>query len=100
MFIFFALLYAIDLKKLILRMVIQGDTKPENIMIFDTQNHQKVFKMIDYGSIEPFQNPSFNNPKTPLKYNTNIPHFLENIILRAITTDTEKRYKNYSELII
>ena len=52
-----------------------------------------------FGEIEPFQNPSFDkNPKHPTKYNAKIPNWLESIILRAIETDTNKRYHNYSEM--
>jgi serine/threonine protein phosphatase PrpC len=53
-----------------------------------------------FGEIEPFQNPSFDkNPKHPIKYNAKIPDWLESIILRAIETDTNKRYHNYSEML-
>jgi serine/threonine protein phosphatase PrpC len=52
-----------------------------------------------FGEIEPFQNPSFDrNPKHPAKYNAKIPYWLESIILRAIETDTDKRYHHYSEM--
>lgn len=49
-----------------------------------------------YGEIEPFQNPSFKNIKFPQKYNSNIPLWLESIILRATCVDQELRYSNYS----
>ena len=53
-----------------------------------------------FGEIEPFQNPSFDkNPKHPTKYNAKIPDWLESIILRAVETDTNKRYHNYSEML-
>jgi len=53
-----------------------------------------------FGEIEPFQNPSFDkNPKHPTKYNAKIPDWLESIILRAIETDTNKRYHHYSEML-
>jgi len=53
-----------------------------------------------FGEIEPFQNPSFDkNPKHPVKYNVKIPDWLESIILRAIETDTNKRYHHYSEML-
>ncbi len=52
-----------------------------------------------FGEIEPFQNPSFDkNPKHPTKYNAKIPDWLESIVLRAVETDTNKRYHNYSEM--
>jgi len=53
-----------------------------------------------FGEIEPFQNPSFDkNPKHPTKYNAKIPDWFESIILRAVETDTNKRYHNYSEML-
>ena len=39
------------------------------------------------------------NPKHPIKYNAKIPDWLESIILRAIETDTNKRYHNCSEML-
>ena len=52
-----------------------------------------------YGEIEPFQTPSFKTPKSPKKYNNNIPLWLESIILRAIAIDDDIRYKNYSNML-
>lgn len=51
-----------------------------------------------YGEIEPFQNPTFKQPKRPKKFNNNIPDWLESIILRAISIDEELRYENYSRM--
>jgi serine/threonine protein kinase len=53
-----------------------------------------------FGEIEPFQNPSFDkNPKHLTKYNVKIPNWLESIILRAVETDLDKRYHNYSQML-
>ena len=52
-----------------------------------------------YGEIEPFQNPTFKNIKLPKSYNDNIPLWLEAIILRSTSVDSNLRYKNYSEMI-
>jgi len=53
-----------------------------------------------FGEIEPFQNPSFDkNSKHPTNYNAKIPNWLESIILRAVETDPDKRYHNYSEML-
>ena len=49
-----------------------------------------------YGEIEPFQNPTFKTPKKPHKLNSAIPSWLESLILRAISTDEDLRYANYS----
>ena len=52
-----------------------------------------------YGEIEPFQNPTFKEAKKPSTYNKNIPDWLENLILRSIAVDKDKRYQNYSEML-
>ena len=49
-----------------------------------------------YGEIEPFQNPTFGSVKKPQKLNNNIPNWFESLILRAISTDENQRYSNYS----
>jgi len=51
-----------------------------------------------YGEIEPFQTPSFKEAKKPSFYNSNIPDWLDSVILRAIAIDKEQRYKHYSEM--
>ena len=51
-----------------------------------------------YGEIEPFQTPSFKDAKAPSTYNTNIPNWLDSVILRAIAVDKEQRYSHYSEV--
>lgn len=50
-----------------------------------------------YGEIEPFQTPSFFQPKRPSKFNNNIPLWLDSIIMRAISIDPTQRYAHYSE---
>lgn len=62
--------------------------------------YEALTKKFPFGEIEPFQNPSFDkNPKHPTSYNAKIPDWLESIILRAVETDTNKRYHNYSEML-
>jgi serine/threonine protein kinase len=51
-----------------------------------------------YGEIEPFQSPSFKEPKKPSTYNKNIPDWLDSVILRSIAIDKEHRYSHYSEM--
>jgi serine/threonine protein phosphatase PrpC len=52
-----------------------------------------------YGEIEPFSKPSFDKKiKEPSKINPKIPKWFESVILRALESDTEKRYHNYSEM--
>lgn len=51
-----------------------------------------------YGEMEPFQSPSFKEAKKPSKYNSNIPDWLDSVILRSIAIDKERRYEHYSEM--
>ncbi len=61
--------------------------------------YEVLTQKFPFGEIEPFQNPSFEKSiKAPSKLNPKIPAWLESIILRALDTDTDKRYSNYSEM--
>lgn len=51
-----------------------------------------------YGEIEPFQSPVFKEAKKPSVYNSNIPDWLDSVILRSISLDKEQRYSHYSEM--
>jgi len=51
-----------------------------------------------YGEIEPFQNPTFKEAKKPSTYNSNIPDWLDSVILRSISIDKKNRYEHYSEM--
>ncbi len=61
--------------------------------------YEALTKKYPYGEIEPFQTPTFKNPKRPHLFNKNIPLWFESIILRAIDVDVDRRYKNYSEMM-
>ena len=62
--------------------------------------YEALTQKFPYGEIEPFQTPSFDKtPKHPTKFNPKIPEWLESVILRAIETDADKRYHNYSEML-
>lgn len=51
-----------------------------------------------YGEIEPFQTPTFKEAKKPSLYNSNIPDWLDSVILRSICLDKDVRYGHYSEM--
>lgn len=53
---------------------------------------------LPYGEIEPFQHPFFKSPKRPAALNSNIPLWLDSLIMRAISIDPSRRYQHYSEL--
>ncbi len=61
--------------------------------------YEAMTKKYPFGEIEPFATPNFDKKvKEPTRLNTKIPAWLESVILRAIETDTDKRYHNYSEM--
>jgi serine/threonine protein kinase len=61
--------------------------------------YEVLTQKFPFGEIEPFQNPSFEKSiKAPSKLNPKIPAWLESVILRALDTNTDKRYSNYSEM--
>ena len=53
-----------------------------------------------YGEIEPFQHPKFGQPIPPTRYRPDIPHWLENIILKAIARDTKIRFETAEEMLL
>ncbi|MDX1915459.1 MAG: bifunctional protein-serine/threonine kinase/phosphatase [Methylophilus sp.] len=52
-----------------------------------------------YGEIEPFQTPRFGEPVRPTRYRPEIPSWLENIILKAISHDVDKRFETADEML-
>jgi len=75
-------------------------TEQTEIYAIGVTVYEALTQKFPFGEIEPFQNPSFDkNPKHPTKLNAKIPNWLESIILRAIETNTDKRYHNYSEML-
>ena len=62
--------------------------------------YEVLTQKFPFGEIEPFQTPSFEKtPKHPSALNPKIPEWFESVILRAIETDPDKRYHNYSEML-
>jgi len=75
-------------------------TEQTEIYAIGVTLYEALTQKFPFGEIEPFQNPSFEkSPKHPTKYNAKIPEWLESVILRAIETDPDKRYHNYSEML-
>ncbi len=61
--------------------------------------YESLTQKFPFGEIEPFQNPSFEKRiKAPSNLNPKIPAWLESVILRALETDTDKRYSSYSQM--
>lgn len=53
---------------------------------------------LPYGEIEPFQTPTFKEAKALTRHNSNVPLWLESVIMRSIAIEPERRYCHYSEL--
>nr|WP_321268309.1 protein phosphatase 2C domain-containing protein [uncultured Sulfurimonas sp.] len=79
----------------------QGEAISESSEIFSigVTLYLALCSKYPYGEIEPFQTPLFKDAKKPSIYNSNIPNWLESIILRCITINKELRYEHYSEMI-
>ncbi|MCF6207040.1 MAG: protein phosphatase 2C domain-containing protein [Sulfurovum sp.] len=75
-------------------------TEQTEIYAIGVTLYEALTQKFPFGEIEPFQTPSFDkDPKHPTKLNPKIPDWLESIILRAVETDADKRYHNYSEML-
>lgn len=61
--------------------------------------YESLTQKFPYGEIEPFQQPIFKTAPSAIKVNKNIPDWLNSVIFRAIEAKSEKRYKNYSEML-
>ena len=53
-----------------------------------------------YGEIEPFQRPRFGDPVPPARYRPDIPHWLENVILKAVARDPRLRFETAEEMLL
>ena len=52
-----------------------------------------------YGEIEPFQRPKFGEPTPLTRYRPDIPYWLENIVLKAVARDADKRFETAEEML-
>jgi serine/threonine protein phosphatase PrpC len=70
------------------------------IYAIGTTLYEMLCQKLPYGEIEPFQRPSFlKPPKKPQLLNSNIPDWLDTLILRATSKDCDIRYKYFSEML-
>jgi serine/threonine protein phosphatase PrpC len=62
--------------------------------------YEALSKKLPFGYIEPFQNPNFDKRvKSISKLNAKVPAWLQSIIHKSISVDTDIRYHNYSEML-
>ena len=79
----------------------QGGSIDEKTEIFSigVTLYETLTGKLPFGEIEPFQTPTFKTPKKLTHFNPKVPLWLENIILKALSPDADRRYQNYSEMI-
>ncbi len=53
-----------------------------------------------HGEVEPFQTPRFGEPIRPTRYRPEIPSWLENILLKAVARDLDKRFETADEMLL
>lgn len=53
-----------------------------------------------YGEVEPFQRPRFGEPARPSRYRPDIPHWLENLLLKAVARDRADRFETAEEFLL
>lgn len=59
----------------------------------------RVHGTLPYGEVEHFQTPRFDTqPRRPTRLNAAIPEWLESILMRAVDSNPERRYQNFSEM--
>lgn len=53
-----------------------------------------------YGEIEPFQTPKFGDPARPTRWRTEIPGWLENVLLKSVAKEAKDRFETAEEFIL
>jgi serine/threonine protein phosphatase PrpC len=53
-----------------------------------------------YGEIEPFQTPKFAEPARPSRWRTEIPGWLENVLLKAVAKEAKDRFETPEEFLL
>ncbi|MDP1924551.1 MAG: bifunctional protein-serine/threonine kinase/phosphatase [Thiobacillus sp.] len=53
-----------------------------------------------YGEIEPFQRPRFGEPAPPSRTRPDIPPWLENVLLKAVSRDPAQRFETAEEMLL
>lgn len=60
--------------------------------------YEALTRRFPFGEIERFQTPVFSPAKAPSRWNPNIPAWLDHLILRCLSLETEHRYQHFSEV--
>jgi serine/threonine protein phosphatase PrpC len=62
--------------------------------------YQLLTRHYPYGEIEAFQRPRFGQPTPPIRYRPEIPHWLENVVMKAISRDPADRFETAEEFLL
>jgi serine/threonine protein phosphatase PrpC len=62
--------------------------------------YQLLTRRYPYGEIEAFQRPRFNEPVPPTRTRPEIPHWLENVLLKAVARDADARFETAEEFLL
>ena len=73
---------------------------PMDLYAIGVTLYHMLTRKYPYGEIEPFQRPKFGEPVPPTRYRPDIPQWFENLILKAVARDPERRFETTDELLI
>lgn len=77
----------------------EGATIASDVYAAGVTLYYLLTRKYPYGEIEPFQTPRFGEPVRPSRYRPEIPIWLENIILKAVAHDLDKRFETADEML-
>jgi len=77
----------------------EGATIASDVYAAGVTLYYLLTRKYPYGEIEPFQTPRFGEPVRPSRYRPETPGWLENIILKAVAHDLDKRFETADEML-
>jgi protein phosphatase len=73
---------------------------PSDLYAAGVTLYQVLTRKYPYGEVEPFQHPHFGEPIPPSRIRTDIPAWLENVLLKAVARDPAARFETAEELLL
>lgn len=78
----------------------QSATPQSDIYAAGVTLYYLLARKYPYGEVEPFQHPKFGEPTPLTRYRPDIPKWLENIVLKAISRDVKLRFETAEEMLL
>jgi serine/threonine protein kinase len=78
----------------------QSATPQSDIYAAGVTLYYLLTRKYPYGEVEPFQHPKFGEPTPLIRYRPDIPKWLENIVLKAISRDVNHRFETAEEMLL